>query len=51
MAKAGATLALVDLKKENLTNTITQCEDLGAEVLPLACDVVDQKAVDEAITE
>lgn len=51
MAKAGATLALVDLKKENLANTIKQCEALGSEVLPLACDVVNQKAVDEAIAE
>jgi NADP-dependent 3-hydroxy acid dehydrogenase YdfG len=51
MARAGATLALVDLKKENLTSTVKQCQELGAKVLPLVCDVVDQKAVDEAIAE
>jgi len=51
MAKAGATLALVDLKKEKLESTVKQCEELGSKVLPLEANVVDQKAVDKALDE
>jgi NAD(P)-dependent dehydrogenase (short-subunit alcohol dehydrogenase family) len=48
-AKAGATLSLVDLKKENLDETVKECENLGSEVLAQACNVVDTKAVDAAL--
>jgi NAD(P)-dependent dehydrogenase (short-subunit alcohol dehydrogenase family) len=50
-AKAGATLSLIDLKKENLADTIKTCEELGVEVLAQACNVVDEKAVDAALAE
>jgi NAD(P)-dependent dehydrogenase (short-subunit alcohol dehydrogenase family) len=48
-AKAGATLSLVDLQKENLDDTVKQCEQLGAKVLAQACDVVDFKTVDAVL--
>ena len=51
MAKAGATLALLDLTKERLDNTVKQCEELGSKVLPMACDVTDEAAVDKALAE
>jgi len=51
MAKAGANLALVDLKKENLASTVAQCKELGVVVLPLEANVVDQVAVDKALQE
>lgn len=50
-ARAGATLALLDLKKENLASTVKQCEELGSEVLPIACDVANNADVDAAIAE
>jgi meso-butanediol dehydrogenase/(S,S)-butanediol dehydrogenase/diacetyl reductase len=50
-ARAGATLALFDLKKENLASTVKQCEELGSKVLPIACNVADTAAVDAAIDE
>ena len=50
MAKAGATLALFDLTVEKLDSTVKQCKEFGAgEVLPMAVDVIDFKAVDEAL--
>ena len=50
MAKAGATLALCDLTVAKLENTVKQCREFGAgEVLPLAVDVTDFKALDEAL--
>jgi NAD(P)-dependent dehydrogenase (short-subunit alcohol dehydrogenase family) len=51
-ARAGATtLALLDLKKENLASTVKQCEELGSKVLPIACNVADTADVDAAIDE
>jgi NAD(P)-dependent dehydrogenase (short-subunit alcohol dehydrogenase family) len=50
-AKAGATLAIVDLTKESLIETVKQCEELGAEVLAMECDVTDRAAVDKALAE
>ena len=50
-ARAGATLALLDLKKENLASTVKQCEELGSEVLPTACNVANTADVDAAIDE
>jgi len=50
-ARAGATLALLDLKKENLASTVKQCEELGSHVLPIACNVADTADVDAAIEE
>ena len=50
-ARAGATLALLDLKKENLASTIKQCEEFGSKVLPIACNVADTADVDAAIDE
>lgn len=51
MAKAGATLALFDLTVEKLENTVKQCKEFGAgEILPLAVDVTDFKAVDQALS-
>ena len=51
MAIAGANLALVDLKKENLASTVAQCKELGVVVLPLEANVVDQSAVDKVLQE
>lgn len=50
-ARAGATLALLDLKKENLASTIKQCEQFGSDVLSIACNVADTADVDAAIEE
>ena len=50
-ARAGATLALLDLKKENLASTVKQCEELGSKVLPIACNVADTTDVDAAFDE
>lgn len=50
MAKAGATLALLDFTVEKLESTVMQCKEFGAgEVLPMGVDVADFKAVDAAI--
>jgi len=50
-AKAGATLAIVDFTKESLENTVKQCEELGSEVLAMACDVTDFATVDKVLDE
>lgn len=50
MAKAGATLALFDFTVDKLESTVKQCKEFGAgEVLPMAVDVTDFKAVDDAL--
>ena len=50
-ARAGATLALFHLIKENLASTVKQCEELGSEVLPISCDVTNTADVDAAFDE
>jgi len=50
-AKAGATLAIVDFTKESLEATVKQCEELGSEVLAMACDVTDFATVDKVLDE
>jgi len=51
MAKAGATLSLIDLNKDNLDTTVKAVKDLGAEVLAQVCHVCDFKALDKTIEE
>jgi len=50
-ARAGATLALVDLDRERLDEVIAQVQTLGQEALPLDADVCDDQAVKRVIEQ
>lgn len=49
LAEEGAKLILFDLNEETLNKTIEEVKGLGSECLAFACDVSDEKAVNEAV--
>jgi NAD(P)-dependent dehydrogenase (short-subunit alcohol dehydrogenase family) len=48
-AKAGADVALIDLKLENLAETKKICEAEGVKAVPYACDVTKDQLVKETV--
>ena len=50
-AKAGADVAIIDLKVENLAETKKICEAEGAKVVAYACDVTKEAMVKETVAK
>jgi len=50
LAEKGASLALIDLGKEDCNETRSQCEAFGVRVESYACNVADEQAVEATFT-
>lgn len=51
LAKSGANVAILDLKRDNLSETKEACQQHGVEVADFACDVTDADKVKQVIED
>lgn len=51
LAKTGANLAILDFDVERQAETVEQCQSHGVKVVPYACDITNEEAIESVFSQ